>query len=210
VAFVYHCFDRIVIHGCLTGLSRPDQMAHFFRQVVGVPVITKEMLNERTASYQTWVEAFARNLGSAKKGSFCWATASRLSDARAAKSAAFRQQWPEFFGPCHYCLHHYYKRGAAFVACVRAREISISRRRACARWGGTMSTQEIFSLARIIADWATAAPSFKFYVYGSRIRGDHRADSDVDICVMVPARPQHEETVWWTNENDRDFLELGP
>jgi hypothetical protein len=61
VAFVYHCFDRIVIHGYLTGLSRPDQMAHFFRQVIGVPVITKEMLNERTASYQTWVEAFARN-----------------------------------------------------------------------------------------------------------------------------------------------------
>jgi hypothetical protein len=53
VAFVYHCFDRIVIHGYLTDLSRPDQMAHFFRHVVGVSVITKEMLNERTASYQT-------------------------------------------------------------------------------------------------------------------------------------------------------------
>ena len=61
VAFVYHCFDRIVIHGYLTGLSRPDQVAHFFRQVVGVPVITKEMLSQRTASYQSWVEAFARN-----------------------------------------------------------------------------------------------------------------------------------------------------
>ena len=61
VAFVYHCFDRIVIHGYLTGLSRPDQVAHFFRQVLGVPVITKEMLSQRTAGYQTWVEAFARN-----------------------------------------------------------------------------------------------------------------------------------------------------
>jgi hypothetical protein len=29
VAFVYHCFDRIVILGYLTGLSRPDQVAHF-------------------------------------------------------------------------------------------------------------------------------------------------------------------------------------
>ena len=61
VTFVYHCFDRIVIHGYLTGLSRPDQVAHFFRQVVGVPVITKEMLSRRTDGYQSWVEAFARN-----------------------------------------------------------------------------------------------------------------------------------------------------
>src|SRR5215475_8703543 len=61
VAFVYHCFDRIVIHGYLTGLSRPDQVAHFFRQVVGIPVITKETLSQRTDGYQNWVEAFARN-----------------------------------------------------------------------------------------------------------------------------------------------------
>ena len=39
VAFAYHCFDRIVIHGYLTGLSRPDQVVHFFRQVVGVAVL---------------------------------------------------------------------------------------------------------------------------------------------------------------------------
>ena len=61
VAFVYHCFDRIVIHGYLTGLSRPDQVVHFFRQVVGVAVITKETLSQRTDAYQSWVEAFARN-----------------------------------------------------------------------------------------------------------------------------------------------------
>ena len=28
VAFVYHCLDRVVTHGYLTGLSRPDQVAH--------------------------------------------------------------------------------------------------------------------------------------------------------------------------------------
>ncbi len=26
LVFVYHCFDRIVIHGYLSGLSRPDQV----------------------------------------------------------------------------------------------------------------------------------------------------------------------------------------
>ena len=33
LAFVYHCFDRIVIHGYLSALSRPEQVVHFFRQV---------------------------------------------------------------------------------------------------------------------------------------------------------------------------------
>src|ERR1700674_587677 len=61
LAFVYHCFDRIVIYGYLSGLSRPEQVVHFFRQVVGVPVVGKEILSQRTADYQAWVEAFARN-----------------------------------------------------------------------------------------------------------------------------------------------------
>src|SRR6516225_11457806 len=61
LVFVYHCFDRIVIHGYLSGLSRPEQVVHFFRRIVGVPVISKEVLSQRTADYQKWVEAFARN-----------------------------------------------------------------------------------------------------------------------------------------------------
>ena len=61
LAFVYHCFDRIVIYGYLSGLSRPEQVVHFFRQVVGVPVVGKEILSQRTADYQNWVDAFARN-----------------------------------------------------------------------------------------------------------------------------------------------------
>src|SRR6266446_8751630 len=61
LALVYHCFDRIVIYGYLSGLSRPEQVVHFFRQVVGVPVVDKEVLSRRTADYQAWVDAFARN-----------------------------------------------------------------------------------------------------------------------------------------------------
>src|SRR6201987_314273 len=61
LAFVYHCFDRIVIYGYLSGLSRPEQVVHFFSQVVGVPVVSKEVLSQRPADYQAWVEAFARN-----------------------------------------------------------------------------------------------------------------------------------------------------
>jgi hypothetical protein len=61
LAFVYHCFDRIVIHGYLSALSRPEQVVHFFRQIVGVPAVSKDILRERTADHQSWVEAFARN-----------------------------------------------------------------------------------------------------------------------------------------------------
>jgi hypothetical protein len=59
--FVYHCFDRIVIHGYLIALSRPGQVVYFFQDVVGVPILSKETLSQRTADYQNWVEAFARN-----------------------------------------------------------------------------------------------------------------------------------------------------
>ena len=61
LAFVYHCFDRIVIYGYLSGLSRPEQVVHFFRNVVGVAAVSKEVLSQRTTDYQAWVEAFARN-----------------------------------------------------------------------------------------------------------------------------------------------------
>ena len=61
--FVYHCFDRLVIHGYLSGLSRPEQVVYFFREVVGAPAISKEVLCRRTHDYQGWVEAYACNQG---------------------------------------------------------------------------------------------------------------------------------------------------
>lgn len=61
LAFVYHCFDRIVIRGHLPLLTRPEHIVHFFRDVHGVGAITKEVLRERTTAYNQWVEAFARN-----------------------------------------------------------------------------------------------------------------------------------------------------
>jgi hypothetical protein len=61
LAFVYHCFDRIVIQGYLPLLTRPEHIVHFFRDVHGVYPITKDALAKRTQEYQQWVEAFARN-----------------------------------------------------------------------------------------------------------------------------------------------------
>jgi hypothetical protein len=61
LSLVYHCFDRMVINGYLSGLSRPEQVVYFFRQVVGIPVVSKEILSQRTNDYRDWVEAYARN-----------------------------------------------------------------------------------------------------------------------------------------------------
>ena len=54
LAFVYHCFDRIVIHGYLTALSRPEQVVHFFRQVLGIPVVSMHILSQPSRDYQNW------------------------------------------------------------------------------------------------------------------------------------------------------------
>ena len=61
LVFVYHCFDRIVIHGYLSGLSRPEQVVYFFRNVIGLPVVDKAALSKRTGEYRSWVAAFVRN-----------------------------------------------------------------------------------------------------------------------------------------------------
>src|ERR1017187_8943234 len=61
LTLVYHCFDRVVIHGYLSGLSRSERVVHFVRQVLGIPVVSKEVLSRRTDEYRNWVEAYARN-----------------------------------------------------------------------------------------------------------------------------------------------------
>ena len=63
LVFVYHCFDRVVINGYLSMLSRPENVVYFFRQVVGVPCVTQDVLKQRTKDYQAWVEAYALHQG---------------------------------------------------------------------------------------------------------------------------------------------------
>jgi len=61
LAFVYHCFDRIVIQGYLPLLSRPEHIVYFFRDVLGQYPITPKVLAKRTPEYRRWVEGYARN-----------------------------------------------------------------------------------------------------------------------------------------------------
>ncbi len=61
--FVYHCFDRIVINGYLSMLSRPEQIVYFFKEALEKQCITKEVLSARTKDYTDWVESYAKNHG---------------------------------------------------------------------------------------------------------------------------------------------------
>ncbi len=61
LVFVYHCFDRIVINSYLNALSQPEQVVHFVREVLAIPVVSKEVLSQRTNDYQNCVEAYGHN-----------------------------------------------------------------------------------------------------------------------------------------------------
>lgn len=68
-------------------------------------------------------------------------------------------------------------------------------------------TPELRELAKKLADWAAPASGSVVYVYGSRVRGDHKPTSDVDICMDFP-NPKTEDTRWWTDNNQDDFKQI--
>ena len=61
IVFSYHCFDRIVINGYISMLSRPEGIVYFFHTVLGKKCITKEVIKSRTDDYNRWVDSYARN-----------------------------------------------------------------------------------------------------------------------------------------------------
>jgi hypothetical protein len=61
IRFAYHCFDRIVIRGYLSTLSRPNNLIYFFRTIKQQACIGKETLRRRTDQYLTWLNAYTKN-----------------------------------------------------------------------------------------------------------------------------------------------------
>src|SRR5262249_31864948 len=71
-----------------SAVSRPEQVVYFFRQVLGVPVVCKEILSQRTADWcrctiraaPAWpvVPLFARSLSPGMRRSLCASNAARL------------------------------------------------------------------------------------------------------------------------------------
>jgi hypothetical protein len=70
-----------------------------------------------------------------------------------------------------------------------------------------MITDELRHLAETVAQWADKFPGLRaIYLFGSRVRGDHRADSDIDLCIVPDGLADSNETAsWWTRQN-RGFI----
>lgn len=48
-------------------------------------------------------------------------------------------------------------------------------------------------LARLLSAWAAGKPTIRrLWVFGSRARGDHRSDSDLDVAFLIDRLPEHE------------------
>ena len=73
---------------------------------------------------------------------------------------------------------------------------------------GGVVTDELRELARILADWAEPARGATLYLYGSRVRGDHRPDSDVDVCFDWHGPCEAADLDWWTSNNQEDFATI--
>jgi predicted nucleotidyltransferase len=70
--------------------------------------------------------------------------------------------------------------------------------------------QELQALAEILAQWVDAVPGIPaIYLFGSRVRGDHRPDSDVDVRVFLKEWSACTATSqWWGHQNSTEFGEL--
>jgi len=63
VQFVYTCWDRIVLHGYLERLQRPESLIYFFHDVLGVACIDPDVLEQRTKIYKAWVRGVTDEAG---------------------------------------------------------------------------------------------------------------------------------------------------
>jgi len=69
----------------------------------------------------------------------------------------------------------------------------------------------LLALAEVLADWIKPAPGVPaVYLFGSRVRGDHQPDSDVDVRLFLNEW-RNLTTIdleWWGEQNETDFAVL--
>jgi hypothetical protein len=68
--------------------------------------------------------------------------------------------------------------------------------------------RQLLDLVDVLADWIEPAPNIAaIYLFGSRVRGDHRSDSDVDVRLFLDewGNIDGRDKEWWLNQNEADF-----
>ncbi|MDZ4075999.1 MAG: nucleotidyltransferase domain-containing protein [Hylemonella sp.] len=64
-------------------------------------------------------------------------------------------------------------------------------------------------LKLVVSDWATSIRLIeRVYFFGSRVRGEYRSDSDLDIAVQLTTTDPDEAVAQWTFECDKWTVEL--
>ena len=53
--FHYTCFDRVLLHGCIQPLYRPERVKGFFDQYRGIYPVTPQILSDVAYQYRNWV-----------------------------------------------------------------------------------------------------------------------------------------------------------
>jgi hypothetical protein len=61
-------------------------------------------------------------------------------------------------------------------------------------------------VAKILADWS-AGRDLSIILFGSRVRGDHRPDSDVDVLIEWSV-VSDEDLDWWAPQQEQEFPDL--
>jgi predicted nucleotidyltransferase len=64
-------------------------------------------------------------------------------------------------------------------------------------------------LMGVLSEWASGAP-VTVYLYGSRVRGDHRPDSDVDLYVQYVKGQEAAGDEWYDRQTADNYSELRP
>jgi predicted nucleotidyltransferase len=59
----------------------------------------------------------------------------------------------------------------------------------------------------ILAEWIEPAPRIPaIYLFGSRVRADHKPNSDIDVCLYLNEWNACDATIqWWAEQNASDF-----
>lgn len=75
-----------------------------------------------------------------------------------------------------------------------------------------MILTDLSELARIVADWAAPAAAVEVYIFGSRVRGDHSPDSDVDIYIhyRTDLGVDDETVAWHDRQQSSSYADLCP
>jgi predicted nucleotidyltransferase len=70
------------------------------------------------------------------------------------------------------------------------------------------ATDELKALAAILAEWGKGR-TFTIFLFGSRVRGDHRPNSDVDIHIAWSKSAIDKASMeWWGEVNDDEFRSI--